>query len=63
MKELKVIARRNLLRKARIEYHSFMRVRELKDIHSSCSLMTTMLRLEGNLVAASNSLERVVKRK
>lgn len=62
MKELKVIKKRNSLRKARIEYHSFMRVRELKDIHSSCGLMTTMLRLEGNLVAASNALERMVKK-
>ena len=62
-RELKIIEKRNKLVKARMEYHSFMRVRELKDIYSSCSLMLTMLRLEGNLVAASNSLERILKRK
>ena len=62
-KDLKVIEMRKALEKARGEYHSFMRVRELKDIHSSCSLMTTTLRLEGNLVAASNALERIVRSK
>ena len=44
---------RKLLEKAREEYHSFMRVRELKDINSSYSLMGTMLRLEGKLVACA----------
>ena len=63
MKELKVIERRKSLVKARTEYHSFMRVRELKDINSSCSLVLTMLRLEGNLVEASNTLNKIVKRK
>ena len=62
-RELKIIEKRNKLVKARMEYHSFMRVRELKDIYSSCGLMLTMLRLEGNLVSASNSLERILKRK
>ena len=62
-RELKIIQKRNLLKKARMEYHSFMRVRELKDIYSSCGLMLTMLRLEGNLITASDSLEGILKRK
>ena len=62
-RELRIIEKRNEIVKARMEYHGFMRVRELKDIYSSCSLIITMLRLEGNLVSASNSLQRILKRK
>ncbi len=62
-RELKIIQKRSLLKKARVEYHSFMRVRELKDIYSSCNLVLTMLRLEGNLVTASNNLEKLLGRK
>ena len=60
-KELKIIEMRKALIKAREEYHSFMRVRELRDINSSCNLMTTMLRLEANLIGARNGLNRVLK--
>ena len=63
MKELKVIERRKALVKARTEYHSFMRVRELKDIGSSYDLTATMLRLEANLVGARNSLNKMLGRK
>ena len=52
-KDLRVIKMRKALEKARAEYHSFMSVRELKDINSSYSLMETMLRLEGRLVACA----------
>lgn len=52
-KDLRVIRMRKALEKARAEYHSFMSVRELKDINSSYSLMETMLRLEGRLVACA----------
>lgn len=61
MKELKVIEKRKALVKARIEYHSFMRVRELRDISSSYDLTATMLRLEANLVGARNSLNKILK--
>lgn len=61
MRELKVIERREALEKARAEYHSFMRVRELKDINSNYDLTATMLRLEANLVGARNSLNKVLK--
>ena len=61
MKELKVIEKRRALVKAREEYHSFMRVRELKDINSRYDLTTTMLRLEANLVGARNSLNKALK--
>ena len=60
MKELKVIEKRKALVKARIEYHSFMRVRELRDISSSYDLTATMLRLEANLVGARNSLNKAL---
>lgn len=63
MKELNVIKKRRALVEARTAYHSFMRVRELKDINSSCALMITMLRLEGNLVEASKDLDKIIKRK
>jgi len=62
-RELRIIEKRNKVVKARMEYHSFMKVRELKDIYSSCGLMLTMLRLEGNLITASDSLEGILKRK
>ena len=52
-KDLRIIKLRKALEKARAEYHSFMRVREPKDINSSYSLMETMLRLEGKLVACA----------
>ena len=52
-RDLRIIRMRRALEKARTEYHSFMRVRELKDINSSYSLMETMLRLEGKLVACA----------
>lgn len=61
MKEIKVIEKRKALTKARVEYHSFMRVRELKDINSSYDLTATMLRLEANLVGSKNSLNEVLK--
>jgi hypothetical protein len=59
-KDLKVIKMRKALKKAREEYHSFMRVRELKDINSSCSLVVTMLRLEDNLLKAKIALVKVI---
>lgn len=62
-KDLRIIRMRRTIAKVREEYHSFMRVRELKDINLSCSLMITMLRLENNLVDAVNNLEKEVKRK
>ena len=62
-RDLKIIRSRRTLIKARTEYHSFMRVRELKDIDASCSLVLTMLRLEGNLISAANELEKEIKRK
>ena len=61
MKELKVIEKRKALVKAREEYHSFMRVRELRDINSSYNLTATMLRLEANLAGARNSLNKILK--
>ena len=60
MKELKVIEKRKALVKARTEYHSFMRVRELRDINSSYDLTATMLLLELNLVRAMNSLNKAL---
>ena len=62
-KELRIIKLRKELRKARAEYHSFMRVRQLKDIDSSYDLTAIMLRLELNLVNAINSLNKALKRK
>ena len=52
-KELKVIKMRKALEKARAEYHSFMSVRELKDINSNYDLTMTVLSLEGKLVASA----------
>ena len=60
MKELMIIEKRKALVKARIEYHSFMRVRELKDINSSYNLTAVMLRLELKLVRAMNSLNKAL---
>jgi len=62
-RQLRVIKKRKALVKAREEYHSFMRVRELKDINSSFDLTAVMLRLELNLVDAVNSLNKMLKRK
>ena len=50
--EIHLIRKHETVEKARAEYHSFMRVRELKDIASSCNLTAIMLRLEGNLTNA-----------
>ena len=63
MKELKVVEKRKALVKARTEYHSFMRVRELRDISSSYDLTATMLLLELKLVRAMNSLNKELERK
>ena len=52
-KDLRVIEMRKALEKAREGYHSFMSVRELKDINSSYSLTKTMLMLEGRLLASA----------
>lgn len=60
MSVLKVIGLRKALVKAREEYHSFMRVRELKDINSSYNLTATMLRLELKLVTTMNSLNKTL---
>jgi len=60
-KDLRIIKMRKAVVKAREEYHSFMRVRELRDINSSCDLMANMLRLEANLIGARNGLNRVLK--
>ncbi len=59
-KDLRVIRMRRALEKAREAYHSFMSVRELKDINSSYDLTKTMHRLEANLVGARNSLNKVL---
>jgi len=61
-RQLKIIKLRKALVKAREEYHSFMRVRELKNINASCRLVLMMLRLENNLIEAANALERLVKK-
>ena len=52
-KDLKVIKMSKALKKARAEYHSFMRVRELRDINLSYDLTKIMLMLEGRLVACA----------
>lgn len=61
-RDLKVVKMRKALVKAREEYHSFMRVRELKDINSSYDLTAIMLRLELKLVSAMNSLNKELKK-
>ena len=50
--EIHLIEKNKAVKKAREEYHSFMRVRELEDINSSYILTSIMLRLEGNLASA-----------
>ncbi len=59
-KELRVIRMRKILEKARAEYHSFMSVRELRDINSSYDLTKTMLRLESKLVGAALDFVKAV---
>ena len=46
------------LLKARREYISFIKVRELKDIYSSYNLTKTLLRLEDNLIRAKVEYKR-----
>ena len=60
MKMSELIRKRKVVDKARIEYHSFMSVRELHDIDSSYALTETRMRLEGNLVKAVNDFDRAV---
>jgi len=60
MKMSELIKKRKAVDKARVEYHSFMSVRELHDIESSYMLTETRMRLEGNLVKAANDLNRAV---
>ena len=50
--EIQLIEKNKAVKKAREEYHSFMKIRELKDIASSYNLTLIMLRLEGNLADA-----------
>jgi len=50
--EINLMEKNKAVKKAREEYHSFMRVRELEDINSSYILTSIMLRLEGNLASA-----------
>ncbi len=59
-KDLRVIRMRRSLEKAREAYHSFMRVRELRDINSSYDLTKTMLRLESKLVRAALDFVKAV---
>ena len=60
MKMSELIRKRKAVNKARVEYHSFMSVRELHDIDSSYVLTETRIRLEGNLVKAANDFNRAV---
>lgn len=55
--EICLIRKREAVKKAREEYHSFMRVRKLEDINSSYNLTAIMLRLEKNLTHAVLSVE------
>ncbi len=59
-KDLRVIKMRRALEKARTEYHSFMSIRELRDINSSYDLTKTMLRLESKLVGAALDFVKAV---
>ena len=61
MKMSELIRKRKAIDKAREEYHSFMSVRTLVDINSSYSLTETRMRLEGNLVNATNEFSRLVE--
>ena len=60
MKMSVLIGKRKALERARKEYHSFMSVRELKDIMSSYDLMGTMIILEDRLVKARNKLDEML---
>ena len=60
MKMSELIRKRKAVNKARVEYHSFMSVRELHDIDSNYVLTETRMRLEGNLVKAVNDFDRAV---
>ena len=60
MKMSELIKKRKAIDKARAEYHSFMSVRTLVDINSSYSLTETRMRLEKNLVSATNEFNRTV---
>ena len=60
MKMSELIRKRKAIDKAREEYHSFMSVRTLKDIGSSYHLTETRMRLEKNLVSATNELDRMI---
>ena len=60
LKMSELIRKRKAVDKARVEYHSFMSVRELHDIDSSYTLMETRVRLEGNLVKAANDFNKAV---
>lgn len=60
MKMSELIRKRKAVDKARVEYHSFMSVRTLADISSSYTLTETRMRLESNLVTATNEFDRAV---
>ena len=60
MKMSELIRKRRDIDKARVEYHSFMSVRELHDINSNYKLTETRMRLEGNLVSATNEFNRAI---
>jgi len=60
LKMSELIRKRKATDKARAEYHSFMSVRTLRDIAFSYSLTETRMRLEGNLVKATNEFNRAV---
>ena len=60
MKMSELIRKRKAVNKARVEYHSFMSVRELHDIDSNYVLTETRIRLEENLVKAANDFNRAV---
>ena len=60
MRMSELVKKRKAIDKARVEYHSFMSVRLLHDIHSSYDLTKTMLRLERNLINANNDFDNVV---
>ena len=61
MKMSELIRKRKAVNKARVEYHSFMSVRTIFDIDSSYELTKTRMRLESNLVTASNDFTRAVE--
>jgi len=61
VKMSELIRKRKAIDKARAEYHSFMSVRTLEDIASSYDLTQTRMRLEENLVKATNEFNRAVE--